>query len=477
MNGKNLIDILEFLDDDLLMEADLKRKNRKKIIYIRTFVAVAACFMILILSAIMLPRHGSEESVNNTKWYASGGRNVFLRQHIDYITGGDSYENNDDKVIAQATKEPDNNGDEVQITIPQDTTLPIVPTNAPVSSQLPGTTQRPTIRPGNMAKPTQQPVIIVTPTQQPVITTRPTQQPVITVKPTNRPVITSEPTQMPPTEVPVPTQDTSWTLALSENEKITGYNISDVYMEYVDYWYAPKYGAPEDVEPTDVPQEPSKPGEDAWPTTPAPTPVPTILPEPSEEEEWEYLLTGRHDYKWVKRVISEKYIDEFYYEFSLVGTTNNGVTKSKNVNGYSIKGSWGDSVVAIQNDNGEYNLFIDDGYHPQHLNYLLKHFNLYEYVSWEGAVSFMEGQVITFEDDQILWDILSTGGGTAIDPVIVYYDCELVAALTLSSELYGYENIPVAIYEEGYMMIEWFDNVYAFAIGEEAVDRIMNLFK
>ena len=61
MKSEFFIDALEFLDDALLIEADAKRVNRKKIIYIRTLSAVAAC-IVLVLAAVMLLGSPYEES-------------------------------------------------------------------------------------------------------------------------------------------------------------------------------------------------------------------------------------------------------------------------------------------------------------------------------------------------------------------------------------------------------------------------------
>lgn len=454
MKSEFFIDALEFLDDALLLEADAKRVNRKKIIYIRTLSAVAAC-IVLVLAAVLILGSPYKE-----------GPKLLVGKDWRLLREGD---------LVLTTERPE----------PQ---YVVIVTETPEATE-------------------------VVSTKKPVMETA-------------RPVVTDVPEENYvelPTPIPevtgVPDESDNWTEYLAQNETESG-DFYGVEQQFVMQMFASALNV-EYVEPTatpivtdtPVPTATVVPTPDSTEQAPIPTdevwdtmePTETILPAPPEATEeptsnndknekppvtvrpesrptsssnstWDYSVKySGIAYKWQKRSVSGTYVQNNIGRVEMTGKSKDNVTKTTDVTVYNIKGVSEKAAVAIKADNlNGYYLFSNNNYVPATFKNFVTDYNLREYLKWDTLAVYGKNMVNTEISSEKVWSSLANADGKRVDAKSVYLNGKLAAALAMDIDLYGYENIPVAVYEEGYVVFSLFGQVHAFDIGRGGVYPIIN---
>ena len=451
MKGEDLIDVLGFLDDELIIEAGKKRVDRRKIIYFRTITAVAACLAVFVMSALIL-RTNTVEPVkdnpaiekNEVKW------KHFRRNKDDLFVKVDEKKGPQvsDQELALATEVPG------ATKIPSNTVTK-APTNKPVVTKIPDSTKTPAIT-------SDSPTVVVTPVNPTEAVT-----PGITEKPsvTAEPVITATPAA------------DDWTSHLVADNTVWGEGYYGVDYEFVQDWFGSALDmapmAPV-MTPNPLPDTPI-PGEDASP--PEPTMTPSVDNSASEDEEWDYYIEGDTlCFQWMKKIVSSENIDSFYRVGTLKGIGPKQQVKKKDVNVYEIKDISPYAVFATTlPDDSNYYMFYNTSFVAAYFTEYLQAYNLREFLVWDTLALYDKGVISTGISSDKIWEILEKTDGIKVDEKNVYENYTLVAALGMDIDFYGYQDIPMAIYEEGYVIINLFGKPVAYRIGEAAVAEIRAL--
>lgn len=431
MKSEFFIDALEFLDDALLLEADAKRVNRKKIIYIKTLSAAAAC-IVLVLAAVLLLRNPYEESPKLLV-----GKDWRLLREADLVL---------------TTERPE----------PQ---YIVVVTETPEATEV-VSTKRP-----------------VTATARPAVTDVPEENYV--ELPTPIPEVTG-----------VPDESDNWTEYLAQNETESG-DFYGVEQQFVMQMFASALNV-EYVEPTATPivTDTPEPKPDSTEQAPVPTeepvydnPVETSAPtdnnvmaeppdvdiENADNVIWDYkVMFSDTQYNWQKQSIDTTQIESYLGRCSLIGISKKGEKKTT-VSVFKVKGVSEQAAVAVMTDNlSGYYLFANSNYAPTTLKSFVEDYNLREYLKWDTLAVYGKNIINTEISSEKVWSILAKADGTRVDAKNVFLYGTLAAALAMDIDLYGYENIPVAVYQEGYVIFSLFGQVHAFDIGRGGVYPIIN---
>lgn len=478
MKSEFFIDSLEFLDDALLIEAGEKRVNRKKIIYIRSAVAAAACLALLTIAGLAI---GSPYGNNSKLLVGKDWR--FLREENPELP----IETERPYMVVQTTQTPE---------------ATLLPTEKAQTS-----------------KPTTRPTVIVT------------NRPVSTAPVVNTELPDTNGTDPSPitTTIPLPTSATDkdvaeeWTSYIAKTETEKGESEYGVEQNFVMAWFAsaldmeyveptptstpvptvvptpvatdeaspkPTIGAePEQTEsPTDSTEAP--PVVTVDPTEPVPTLVPTDEPINNEppvgtdnndsltNDEWAYsIMRGTAAYEWQKRNIPSENIGSLLENVIMNGVSSYGIKESTTVSVYNIDGVNVSAAVAVKvKGRSGYYLFTNKAYAPETFKSFVAAYNLKSYLEWDSLAIYDKQIITTDVSSDKIWSILSNVSGKRVDAKSVYLNNTLVGSLAMDSELYGYYDIPVAIYKEGYVIFGMFGQTYAYDIGTAKVSQILNSY-
>lgn len=476
MKSEFLIDSLEFLDDALLIEAGEKRVNRKKIIFIRSAVAVAACLILLVIAGIAIgaPYGNNPKLLVGKDWR-------FLREE--------------------------------EIELPVETTKPQYMVSV---TQTPEASLSPTEK-VHTSKPATRPSVVVT--NEPVSTDPVVNTETPVVNGTNPlPITTTMPS---PTLVPDEDITEKWTSYIAKTEIEEGESEYGVEQNFVMAWFAsaldmeyveptpiptpeptvvPAPGPTDEVKPTPtsgaVPEETKKPigaTEEPptitqTPNTPNPTsspatnqpeePIVTVSPD-SKDEAWEYKIKrGTTTYEWKKRNINSVNIGRLLEITTMNGTSEKGFKKSTTVSVYEINELSSDAAVAVKvNGRNGYYLFTNDTYTPESFKAFVTAYGLRNYLKWDSIAIYEKQILSTNVASNKVWKILNNADGKRVDARTVYSNNTLAGAIAMDIELFGYYDIPVALYKEGYIMFSLFGQTHAYRIGETTVTEILNEYK
>ena len=142
---------------------------------------------------------------------------------------------------------------------------------------------------------------------------------------------------------------------------------------------------------------------------------------------------------------------------------------------YKINGVSTQAALAVKADslNGYY-LFSNNNYAPATFKNFVSDYNLREYLKWDTLAVYGKNMINTEISTEKVWSSLANADGRRVDAKNVYLNGTLAAALAMDISVYGYENIPVAVYEEGYVVFSLFGQVHAFDIGRTEVGQIIN---
>lgn len=511
MKSEFFIDSLEFLDDALLIEAEEKRVNRKKIIYIRTAVAAAACAVLVTIVGLVAggPFTEAPRLLAGKDWRLLRESGLLLPEETD----GPQF-------VAKVTETPETTVSPTEAThISRPTKRPsVVVTNRPGVSTVVPTTNAPTTNkpvtnttaPSGNGYDESDPVPpqddIPLPTS--VVTTEkpeewttyiaksettegmygPEENFVMAwfasaldmeyVEPTATPEPTLEPTATPtvaPTEQPEATPPSTggpmpeWTnppILVTETPSATTTVPTETPSE-------PTYVPPTNMPPTETNTNTPAPMQTPYPDNEG---GPNDSPSPNENDTWKYSLQiGRKTYIWQKREIPESAIKGYAGSRVLNGVSARNQKESTSVSTYSIKGvSSNFALTAKVKGVSGYYLFINESYVPKTLKEYVTDLNLKEYLKWDTLAVYGNKLTTPSVSSDEIWGILSNADGKRVDAKAVYMNNTLVAALAMDIEMYGYYDIPVALYKEGYVIISLFDQTYAFQIGAAKVAEIVN---
>lgn len=430
MNSELIIDALEYLEDSLLLEADRSRINRKRIIYIRVASAMAACVLLFVIAGLVLPGHNKGANL-------MAGMDWRLIRSEKIIDIEPSMEPN---VLVKTTETPlpeTVKPTSTPASKPTETKAPESDSNGKKSTELPENnanmrTELPDKMQTEMPAGTKQPVYD-TPKPSDISTPVPSLQPI----------------------------DENWTTYIARNEIREGGGIENY---VVSNWLMDKFVAPPCCDSTSTPTS----GEISGTSTPG---------ENLNPDNWSYSVSlGNYKYKWCKKLLEAKYIDKSLGRIELCGV-NSYVNKKANAVAYSIKGVDSDLVMAVRllNDSSSY-MFINSSYSFSTFTQMIDDLNLSEYLSLDSMAVYANGDESKTIDSDACWNILSKVNAKSMQAFTAYLEGTLVAALNMNSELYGCKNMPMVIFEEGYVIFELNDSLYAFDVGEDAVNELINIY-
>lgn len=493
MKSEFFIDALEFLDDKLLIEADEKRVNRKKIIYFRTAVAMAACILLVIVAGLVLggPYKDKPQLLAGKDWRLFREGSLELPEETE-----------DGIFVADATDEPavtfKPTNDTRETVAPSETGggSVLVPAGTPAATKTPVNNKPMETKGPVTERPVQTYVPVETETLLPTESSDPLPIESSRPSPTDSPVETDTPVV---TDTPAPTADDTWTYYIAENDTESGEGQYGIEYTFVMAWFSSGLNVEcEAVTPTpEAPlmTETPEPGETTAPeypganTTSSPSTAPTEIPEPTnvpdaappddnvkdEGETWTYSVgKGNSVYSWQKREIPAEYIENICEGAVLNGKSSWGKKKSISVSAYKIAGVSMDAAVAVKLSSKDgYYMFVNKSYNPDTFLEFVEAYNLTEYLTWESFVNYDAGIMFGDLSSNNFWNRFLQTDGSRVSAEEIYKNNVMSAALGMDIELYGYNNIPVALYKEGYVIFYLFNQGYAFDIGEEAVAKIL----
>lgn len=477
MKSEFLIDTLDFLDDALLIEAGEKRVNRKKIICIRSVIAMAACLVLLVIAGLTIgaPYGNNPKLLVGTDWR-------FLREGEIYLP----IETEKPNYIVNATQTPE---------------ATLLPTDR---VQTPKATLSPTDK-VQISTPDTRPSVVVT--NRPV----PTDSVENTASPDVNDTDVPEPSPI-TTAIPSPTSETDevvvedWTSYIAETETEKGASEYGVEQNFVMAWFAsaldveyveptptptpeptivptpeptssPSYENPPGSEPTSTPEPPHAappPSESAEPQPPMDSETPSM-----PTESWEYSIQrGVFTYKWQKRNINANNIGGFVETTTMNGISSKGVKESTTVSVYKIIGVSEAAAVAVKvSGRSGYYMFTNTSYAPETYKSFVDAYGLRNYLSWDSIAIYDKQILSTNVESNKVWNILDNADGRRVDARTVYLNSTLAGAVAMDIELFGYYDIPVALYKEGYVMFSLFGQTHAYQIGATTVTEILNEYR
>ena len=202
----------------------------------------------------------------------------------------------------------------------------------------------------------------------------------------------------------------------------------------------------------------------------------------SVSEQYHHLQMGAMEYGGTTKALSLDQIGESLGNYTLSGfDEHNDTTHTNSGNVFKIAGISSDCAVAVQFANDEsFYVYCNSDYRPETLGQFLKDLNLeetirfgkayYPYRKPNGAFATVEFEGVQKED--VLQMLLSD---TTAPNVEDYDSMQFSEAMSLSVDLplLGYENVSLAVTEDGYLTTNLLDTGKAFFIGTDKVDAFI----
>ena len=412
MDSEKLLKAMEYLDDELLLEADEPAEKSGKLI--RIVVAAAACLLVCIIAfaAIKSQYRGSRQD-----------KEIKIAVATEKI-------DNTPMLIIEETPAPTMNPDiNVENVISENTNneenLVVSASDIPVAT----------------------PCIQVT--AAPEVVTTPT--PEAEKDNGNEDFVEEEfttpaPVEPTPTLIPQPEEDNSWTETFAATDVRHSYGIDKSEAVYfVEQLYLSGSGAA-----------------------------------PATEDEWWYgVKINDSMYIQAKVQVKNSFVESNITETVLKGVNKTDyISKETKAYVYKIKGVSADAAVAvcIEEQSGYY-LFINQEYKVSTLQEFVTAYNLREFADVKALAVYddWDKQIMESPDRDLIWDILLSGEGSKINENILYFDYDVSATIEVDVKMYGFIDVPIALYDEGYVMIYLGDIYGAYYIGTENVEAIKNL--
>lgn len=433
MSSEKLMNAIGLLDDELILDAEKKPEKKSYAIYIK-YTAVAASLLLLVLAAFLM-RNAFNEPGGEPK-------NTLLAE-------------------SESTKVP-------YTAEPEITNEPVLPTEiittkAPVSEEM--------VADRDTDESYVEVVYNDVKTPEPVDTERPvTSKPAestkapIDEKPSEDNSLSenessdenSLPTLPTVTEAPVtteaPEEDTTWTeqFVVTNVEHSYGIDKSES-IYFVEQLYFSSMG--------DAPSADNE-----------------------KKEEWTYSVTlGDILYTQAEVAVLDRYIEGNENDALLIGVNQeDGKVKETKAYVYKVSGIAKEAAVAVQieEQNGYY-LFINKDYKASSLREFVEAYDLKNQAKLKALAIYDQWDKTITEDidSELIWEILLSGEGKPVDYETLYYVYDVAGSIEMDVKMYGCLDVPIALYDEGYVAIYLGDINGAFYVGTERVAQIKELIE
>lgn len=199
-----------------------------------------------------------------------------------------------------------------------------------------------------------------------------------------------------------------------------------------------------------------------------------------KEAIWKYSVEYNGNiYEQACVEMADRYLVGEKIESLLLGFDEaNEISKKTNATIYKIAGVSFESAIAVEIKEQEgYFLFVNSAYKPQTIQEFINAYNLIENFDIK-AIAVYEDWITNVNkniDAQAFWKILLSADSeiSSSDYLCSY---EVNAAIEIDCEIYGCIDIPVVLYDEGYIVfcLDAINGVYY--IGEENVQAIKDLY-
>lgn len=190
--------------------------------------------------------------------------------------------------------------------------------------------------------------------------------------------------------------------------------------------------------------------------------------------EWWYgVKVGEVLYTQSEVSIPDNYIEKYINESLLKGINRfSYASKETKAYTYKISGVSEEAAIAVKIDEQDgYYLFANPDYRASTFSEFVQAYNLDEYSSLNAlAVYDNKGtSVYTKINNENIWRILTHGESSYVDYKKLYFEHEVSATIEIDAELYGYKNVPLALYSEGYVVIYLGNINGAYYVGPDTI--------
>ena len=111
------------------------------------------------------------------------------------------------------------------------------------------------------------------------------------------------------------------------------------------------------------------------------------------------------------------------------------------------------------------------------MNEFVQAYNLEEYTEMNTLAVYADNGPMVTENitSSSIWNILTFGESKYVDYKQLYFEHEVTATIEMDAKLYGYADVPVALYDEGYVVVFLGDINGAYYIGPEKIALVKGL--
>lgn len=142
---------------------------------------------------------------------------------------------------------------------------------------------------------------------------------------------------------------------------------------------------------------------------------------------------------------------------------------------YKISGVSNNAAIAVKIDEQEgYYLFINPDYKAESFNEFVASYNLRDFAKLRSIAIYEQNGIYSSEniDDDSIWDILTSDSSYAVDYKKLYYECKLVGSIKMDVSIYGCKSVPIALFDEGYVVIYLGNANGAYYVGQDKIALI-----
>lgn len=420
MSNEKLIKAMGLIDDDLIMDAEIKPPKKKAVVYYK-YIAAAASLILIILVSFILKN--------------------------DFNSSDNKPESNLLVELANTEAPFDNQQESTEAPIPSEK---IIQTNEPVSDNL---IVENTVPDNNEQF-----------SNTNIITPEPTVEPV--------PQITAIPEENTDTQIPAPEEDDS------KNESSDDVTVTETpgpTMSPLDESDWTEEFVASNIQHGEVYDKATAVNFVGQLYYSSFTSGADVFYE-NNGEWWYGIKNGEVLYTQAGVNIPESHVENFMGESVLKGINRiNYTSKETKAYMYKISGVAENAAIAVKIDEQEgYYLFVNTDYKAETLKEFVEAFSLEEYVSINSIAVYNKKDVIICEtvNENNIWQILKNCESSVTDFKKIYFEYDVTATMNVSSELYGYINVPIALYSEGYIVVYLGDINGAYYVGPNTISLL-----
>lgn len=196
-----------------------------------------------------------------------------------------------------------------------------------------------------------------------------------------------------------------------------------------------------------------------------------------EDNDWWYgVKLNECVYTQAEVEVADNYIENYIGEGLLKGIhINEHISKETKAYIYKITGVSESAAVAVRIDEQEgYYLFINPDFKTETFSEFVEAYNLKNYSDLNAVAIYGQGGHTISEniDGNVIWDILTAGGGYAVDYKSLYFDYEIAAGIKMEVSIYGCADVPITLFDEGYVVVYLGEINGAYYVGADKIALI-----